>query len=53
MFIDIDNIPPYERQLLLIANQAVQNSHEIDTEQKTRIEAKFQDIVDIWTKGKR
>ena len=49
MLAKIDEIPPYERQLLLIARQAFMNSHMIDEEQKRRIDNLFQDIVDIFT----
>ena len=49
MLAKTDEIPPYERQLLLIARQALMNSHMIDEEQKRRIDKLFQDIVDIFT----
>ena len=49
MLAKTEDIPPYERQLLLIARQAFMNSPMIDDEQKRRIDKLFQDIVDIFT----
>lgn len=53
MLVNVDNIAPYERQLLLIFKMAMENSHELTPQQKTRIESKLQEIVDIWNEGSK
>lgn len=50
MLSNVDGIPPYERQLLWIFGQAVQNSHDLTVLQKEIIENRLQDIVDAWVK---
>lgn len=49
MLIDVDKIPPYERQLLLVFNQAVERCPSLNETQKVVIEQKLQDIVHVWT----
>lgn len=41
MLIGIDKIPPYEKSLILVAKMAVDNSQDLDVEQKTLIESCF------------
>lgn len=50
MLADADKIPPYERQMLLVFKWAMENSHELNQTQKTLIEDKLQQIVNVWTK---
>ena len=45
----IDEIPPYERQLLLVAKRQLENSPHIGETKKRVIEQKFQEIVDAYT----
>jgi len=49
MLIGVGSISPYERQMLLIFNMVVENSPQLNVEQKTRIETKLQEIVNVWT----
>ena len=50
MLQNVDQIPAYERQHLLVFKQDVENSPHLNETQKKCIERKLQDIVDIWTK---
>ena len=50
MLSNVDRMPPYERQLLWIFGQAVQNSHDLTVLQKEIIENRLQEIVNAWTK---
>ena len=50
MLFNVDRIPPYERQLLWIFGQAVQNSHDLTVLQKEIIENRLQEIVNAWVK---
>ena len=43
-------MPPYERQLLLVFNMAMENSPQLNETKKRVIEQKIQEIVDVWTK---
>ena len=49
MLKDINKIEPYERQLLLVLKQATENSPYLNETQKTVIERKLQEIVNVWT----
>ena len=53
MLINIEKMPVVEKQHLMVLKWYVENSHDITQQQKTRIEAKLQDIVDIWNEGKK
>lgn len=48
MLIGVESISPYERQMLLIFKITVENSPHLNEEQKTRIETKLQEIVNVW-----
>lgn len=50
MLANIDEMDPYERQLLLVFRQAAENSPRLNETQKRVIERKLQEIVDVWTK---
>lgn len=45
----VDQIPAYERQHLLVFRQDVDNSPYLNNTQKTCIDRKLQEIVDVWT----
>lgn len=47
---NVDNIPAYERQHLLVFKQDVENSPYLNNTQKELILNKLQVIADIWTK---
>lgn len=49
MLTNVDMIPARERQLLLVFKWAMDNSHELTPLQKTRIEDRLQQVVQIWT----
>ena len=44
-----EQINPYDRQLLLVYRQAVENSPYLNETQKRLIDKKLQEIVNIWT----
>ena len=48
MLVGADEIDPYERQLLLVAKQQLENSPRLNETQKRIIEQKFQEIVDVY-----
>lgn len=47
---NVDQIPAYEKQHLLVFKQDVENSPYLNNTQKELILNKIQVIVDIWTK---
>lgn len=47
---NVDNIPAYEKMHLMVFKQDVENSPYLNNTQKTVIERKLQEIVDVWTK---
>jgi len=53
MLVDVDKMPVVEKQHLMVLKWYVENSHDITPQQKTRIESKLQEIVDIWNEGKK
>lgn len=48
MLQNVDEIDPYERQLLLVAMMQLENSPRLNETQKRIIEQKFQEIVDVY-----
>lgn len=48
MLQNVDNIPTYERQHLLVFKQDVDNSPYLNETKKRIIERKLQEIVDTW-----
>lgn len=48
MLNNVDKIPAYERQHLLVFRQDVDNSPHLNETQKRIIERKLQEIVDTW-----
>ena len=48
MLIGIDELPAVEKQHLLICKWYIDNSQQLNAEQKTRIETKFQEIIKIF-----
>lgn len=50
MLQNVNNIPAYERIHLVTFMQDVENSPYLNNTQKSCIERKLQEIVDIWTK---
>lgn len=53
MLVNVDKLPVVEKQHLMVLKWYVENSHDITPQQKTKIETKLQDIVDIWNEGKK
>jgi len=53
MLVDVDKMPVVEKQHLMVLKWYVDNSHEITPQQKTKIESKLQEIVNIWNEGKK
>lgn len=49
MLRNVDKIQPWERQLLLVFKQAVDNSPYLTETKKMCIERCLQETVDIWT----
>ena len=50
MLQNVDEIPAYERQHLLVFKHDVENSPYLNNTQKAIILNKLQVIVDVWTK---
>ena len=50
MLQNVDEIPAYERQHLLVFKQDVENSPHLNNTQKEIILNRLQVIVDVWTK---
>lgn len=48
MLSGVDDIPSYERQLLLVTRQQLENSPYLNETKKRIIERKFQEIVDMY-----
>lgn len=48
MLQNVDKIPAYERQHLLVFKRDVENSPHLNETQKLIIERKLQEIVDTW-----
>lgn len=49
MLQNVDKIPAYERMHILVLNNDIENSPYLNNTQKSCIERKLQEIVDIWT----
>lgn len=50
MLQNVDSMPAYERMHLLTFKYDVENSPHLNETQKTCIERKLQEIVNVWTK---
>ena len=50
MLDNVDMIPAYERQHLLVFKQDIDNSPHLNETQKRILERKLQEVVDVWTK---
>lgn len=51
MFVNEDKMQAYERNLLTVLALAVRDSPYLTVSQKTVIENKLQEIVNVWTSG--
>lgn len=51
MLQNVDSIPPYPRQLLLVFLQSAMNSPDINVPKKILIEDLCQKIVAVWTES--
>lgn len=46
---NVDKMQAYEKQLLLVLKNAMENSPYLNVVQKTCLERKLQEVVDVWT----